>query len=76
VHETNDAFTILDRHLNERAYVLGDEFSMADIPLGAIAHRWFALEGIARPEWPALRRWFALLSARPGYEKHVMLPLS
>jgi glutathione S-transferase len=76
VHETNAAFTILDRHLSKHTYVLGDSFSMADIPLGAIAHRWFALDGIARPDWPGLRRWFTLLSARPGYAKHVMLPLS
>jgi glutathione S-transferase len=76
VAQTNAAFSILDRHLTSNPFVLGEPFSMADIPLGAIAHRWFALDGIARPDWPALRRWFDRLSERPGFKTHVMLPLT
>lgn len=76
VAKTNAALTLLDRHLQDRDYVTGSRLTMGDIPVGAITHRWLALEGIARPEWPALRAWFDRLAARPGYARHVMLPLS
>lgn len=76
VAATNAALTLLDRHLERREYVGGAAFTMGDIPVGAITHRWLALEGIARPQWPALRAWFDRLAARPGYARHVMLPLS
>ena len=70
------AFTVLDGHLARHAYVAGERFTMGDIPVGALAHRWLALEGIERPELPALRRWHESLAARPAFRAHVMLPLS
>ena len=70
------AFTVLDAHLERHAYVAGERFTMGDIPVGALAHRWLALEGIERPGLPALRRWHEALAARPAFRAHVMLPLS
>lgn len=34
---------ILDRHLAERTYMVGEGFSIADIALGCAAHRWLNL---------------------------------
>jgi glutathione S-transferase len=76
VAETNAAFDILDVHLAERPFVAGDALTIGDIPVGALAHRWLALDGIDRPVWPALRRWFERLAERPAFREHVMLPLS
>lgn len=76
VAEVNDAFSILDDHLTRHRYVAGERLTIGDIPVGAIAHRWLMLDGIERPEWPALRAWFERLSRRPAYREHVMLPLS
>lgn len=76
VAQTNAAMTLLDRHLRARRFVAGDAFSMGDIPVGALTHRWLALDGIERPGWPNLRRWHDELSGRPGFREHVMLPLS
>ena len=56
---------LLDGHLATRRYLLGEPFSMADIPLGCEVHRWFALPQ-ARPHWPNLERWFAELRQRPA----------
>lgn len=56
---------ILDAHLTDRAYVVGDEFSIADIALGCAVHRWLNLPA-ERIERPALRRWYARIEARPG----------
>ncbi len=69
------AFAILDRHLEGRPYVAGDGLSMGDIPVGAMAHRWYALP-VEHPEHPHLAAWYERLQARPGFREHVMLPLS
>jgi glutathione S-transferase len=76
VPEANAAFDLLDRHLESHAYVAGPGFTMGDIPVGAMAHRWLALEGIERPSWPALQRWYGALRARPPFHAHVAQPLS
>src|SRR5690606_14520099 len=74
--EANAALALLDAHLAKRRYVAGDEFTMADIPGGAGAHRWLELPGIERPPFAAATAWRARLAERPGFRAHVMLPLS
>jgi len=61
-------FALLDAHLASRPFMLGDRFTMADIPVGCEAHRWFGLppNDYTRPAWPNVERWFAALRARPG----------
>jgi glutathione S-transferase len=68
VTATEPLFALLDAHLATRAFMLGDDFSMADIPLGCEAHRWFGLPATeyTRPSWPHLERWFADLRSRAG----------
>ncbi len=68
VHATEPLFAMLDAHLATRAYMLGDDFSMADIPLGCEAHRWFGLPATeyTRPAWPNVERWFNDLRTRAG----------
>ena len=56
--------TTLDAHLAERRFMLGEHFSMADIPLGCEVHRWFGLPQL-REQRPHLERWFAELRDRP-----------
>ena len=53
----------LDAHLATREFMLGAQFSMADIPLACEAHRWFALPQV-RQSRPHVERWFAGLRAR------------
>lgn len=65
VQSTEPLFALLDAHLATRAFMLGDAFTMADIPLGCEAHRWFGLPQ-ARPAWPHVERWFAELRGRAG----------
>ncbi len=55
---------ILDAHLATREFMLGSRFTMADIPLGCEAHRWFGLPQV-RQSRPHVERWFANLRARP-----------
>ncbi len=67
---------IAEHHLSTRRYTEGDDFTLADIALGAYARRWLGLEGIRRPEQPNLERWLALLAKRPGYVEFVAPPMS
>jgi glutathione S-transferase len=69
------AMAQLNMRLSDRRFVGGDTFSMADIPVGASAYRWYALD-IVRPHLPHLRRWYDALTERPAFQKTVMLPLS
>ena len=75
VAECAEFWTILDRHLEQRPFVLGDEISMADIPLGCAAYRWHSMN-FERPDLPVLQAWWERISERPAYQDHVMLPLT
>ncbi|WP_024519526.1 glutathione S-transferase [Bradyrhizobium sp. Tv2a-2] len=71
-----EVWRIADHHLSTRRFIEGDNFSIADIALGAYARRWFGVEGIARPKQPHLERWFALVGERPGFVKFIAPPMS
>ena len=75
VEAASKFWRILDNHLEKHDYILGEEISMGDIPLGCAAYRWLNLE-IKRPDLQNLNRWWNLLSKRPSYKSHVMLPLT
>jgi glutathione S-transferase len=75
VRKTAENMAILDAHLAGRDYVTGSSFTMADIPLGVTAYRWFNLD-IERPRMPNLQTWYERLCARSSYRATVMLPLS
>jgi len=74
--EANQAVALLDAHLATQRYVAGESFTMGDIPVGAVAHRWLEIPGIQRPPLAAVRAWHARLAERPGFRAHVLLPLS
>jgi glutathione S-transferase len=76
VREANRAMTLLDAHLESQPYVAGDRFTMGDIPVGAVAHRWLEIPGIERPPLAAVRAWRTRLCERDGFRAHVQLPLS
>ncbi|OED43416.1 glutathione S-transferase [Chromatiales bacterium (ex Bugula neritina AB1)] len=63
--------SIFEKHLEGREYVVSDSFTMADIPLGCIAYRYFNVDA-ARPDLPNIEAWYERLSQRPAYQKHVM----
>jgi glutathione S-transferase len=73
--ECAEKMAVLDALLANRPFVGGDNFSMADIPVGASAYRWYALD-IQRPKLTNLERWYGGLTRRSPFRKEVMLPLS
>ncbi len=76
VSETEPLLALLDAHLAQHAYMGGDTFGMADIPLGCEMHRWWGMRsslfdacGVARQEiqaFPHVQRWFGQLLQRPA----------
>ena len=71
-----EVWRIADEQLKTRRFIEGDDFTLADIALGAYARRWFGVEGIAKPRLAHLERWFAQFAARPGFQKFIAPPMS
>ena len=53
----------LDMHLAQREFMVGDHFTMADIPLACEVHRWFGLPQ-PRQSRPHIERWYESLRSR------------
>src|SRR5450631_2091901 len=67
---------IVDAQLSTRRFIEGDDFTIADIALGAYARRWFGVEGIRKPQLGHLERCFAQFASRPGFQQFVAPPMS
>lgn len=75
VQQWNAAMKILDAQLADNEYVAGDAFTLADIPLAPLAHRWLNLD-IERPDAPNIRRWYDMLSEREPMQTWVKVELA
>jgi glutathione S-transferase len=64
---------VLDDVLEGHEFLLGDEFTLADIPAGALLYRYFELD-IPRPSLLNVEAWYGRLKARPAYQRRVMIP--
>ena len=65
----------VDDTLADSDYLCGDQFTMADIPLGTAVWRWYNMK-VERPALVNLEAWHERLKQRPGFQKVVMLPLT
>ncbi|UGX86375.1 glutathione S-transferase family protein [Phyllobacterium meliloti] len=66
-------FQLLDHWLAGKDYMLGENFSLADITVGTTLYRYFNLE-IQRPDLPNVEVWYQRLQQRQPYRDHVMIP--
>lgn len=74
--KTTEAMKILDTHLGRNQFVVGNGFSMGDIPVGVMTYRFYQLVP-ERPELRNLARWYAALQARAPFREHVeSIPLT
>lgn len=65
---------LLDDQLADgRAYLTGDTFTMGDLAIGCMVHRWYALP-IERPERARLAAWFERVRVRPGAQAALVPP--
>lgn len=75
IEETGRMMAILESCLARQPWLTGENFGIADIPMGTYAHTWFALD-LPRGDYPHLRGWYERLTERPGYAANVMIPLT
>ncbi|HYC49219.1 MAG TPA: glutathione S-transferase N-terminal domain-containing protein [Burkholderiales bacterium] len=66
---------IVEAQLAGRDYLAATDFTVADIPLGVAAYRWFNLP-LERPASPNVERWYRRLAERSAFKEHCMLPLT
>ena len=71
VMDAAKAWGLIGAGLTQHAYVAGDAFTLADIPWGVHAHRWFNMD-FDRPDVPGLRAWYDRLCERPAYQTAVV----
>jgi glutathione S-transferase len=70
IEQWSKNMAILDRQLERTgAYVSGETFSLADIPIGLSVNRWFETP-LAHPDFAAVKAYYERLSLRPGYVLH------
>jgi GST-like protein len=71
-NETRRLYGVLDNRLKETDYVAGD-YSIADIAIfpWAARHEW---QGIDLADFPALKRWYDAIAARPAVQKGMTVP--
>lgn len=66
---------MLDAELASRAYLSGDNFGIADIPMAVYARTYFGID-IERPDLPYLKAWYDSLMQRGAFAKIAAIPLS
>ena len=69
-HELN--LTILEAKLGDGPYIIGADFTLADIVVGHMLYRYYTIE-IPRPDRAKLAAYYARLTDRPAYAEHVMV---
>ncbi len=71
-----EQWRIVDAQLAGRRFVDGDDFTLADIALGAYARRWLGVEGVRKPQLAHVQRWFGQFAERPGFRQFIAPPMS
>jgi glutathione S-transferase len=66
---------IPDARLRETPFIAGERFTIADIAMGLLVHRWYRLV-MEHSSYPALERWYETLSRRPAFQDHCAAPLT
>lgn len=70
MREAERHYGVLDKHLADREYIVGDSYTIADIAAWGWIDKVTPVLGEGRlAEFPNLQRWFQLIDARPAVER-------
>lgn len=64
------ALDILNAQLEGKNYIMGNTFTMADIPVGAVLNRWYMIMPKDAKRHPNVLGWMERLQSRPSFKKH------
>lgn len=71
IADWNKQFARLDKQLSgSTPYIAGASFTVGDIPVGVMLHRWQTLQ-FEKPSLPAVDAYYRRLCERPAYRQHV-----
>ncbi len=73
--EAEALWDIVEAALDGRDWLGGDALSLADIALAPYLHRWLSFPVERRPQ-PRLAAWHGRLRARPGFTRHIEVPIA
>ncbi|MES1947703.1 glutathione S-transferase [Salinisphaera sp. C84B14] len=68
-------YRLIDAELEQRRYLAGDRFSLADIPAGTTLYRYQKM-GLDTALPARAAEWYANLCQRPAFQNRVMTPFS
>ncbi|MEO1192219.1 MAG: glutathione S-transferase N-terminal domain-containing protein [Pseudomonadota bacterium] len=71
--EAQRLYGVLDKQLSEKAYVAGAALTIADIAIWPWTSR-FEWQRIDLNAYPAVKRWYLELAARPGFQAGYKVP--
>ncbi len=74
VAATEPLIAMLNTHLAQRAFMLGDAITMADIPMASEIHRWWELPQ-PRTDYPHITRWYNQILAHSASKGVYDFPL-
>ena len=66
-------YSVLDKRLENREFLVGDQLSIADIAIWPWASR-FEYQQIQFGDYPNVRRWYIALAARPAFQRGYQQP--
>ena len=71
--EAQRIYGVIDQHLGERAWLAGNDYSIADIATfpWIARHDW---QGIELRHYPALKRWYQRIAERPAVVRGMAVP--
>jgi glutathione S-transferase len=72
VEALSKKLAIAEAQLAQDAFLAGPDFTLADIQFGHVLYRYYDID-IARPAFPALRRYYDRLAQRAAFREHVMI---
>jgi len=72
---TEPLLALLDEHVGSRHFLCGEAFTVADIAVGTVVHRWFGLPQPHAPR-PNVERWHRRLVTRPAVAGVLTLPIT
>ena len=64
---------IAEARLAKHAFLAGPDLTLADIQFGHVLYRYYDIDMIERPAFPALKRYYGNLANRRAFREHVML---
>jgi glutathione S-transferase len=70
IQDASRVWAMVEAQLAHHPYLAGEAFTLADIPWGVHAHRWFNMD-FDRPSMPGVRAWYDRLCERPAYHEHI-----